>query len=60
ISNNGCPVQSQTLASMLAQSSKAAPRQDGLAIRSRDPRRDAVVLENKLHQPLLPPQSAQP
>ncbi len=60
VSNNGCPAQSQTLAAMLAQSTKAAPRQDGLAIRSRDPRREAVILENKLHQPLLPQQSEQP
>jgi len=60
MSNNGCPVQSQTLASMLAESTKAAPRQDGLAIRSRDPRHEAVILENKLHQQVLPLQSEQP
>jgi len=53
MSSNSCPVQSQAFAATLEQSNQAAPAQDGLAIRSRDPRRDAVILENKLHQPLL-------
>ncbi len=60
MSNNGCPVQSQTIASMLAQSAQAAVQADGIAIQSRDPRWEAVILENKLQQPLLPAQTEQP
>jgi hypothetical protein len=57
--NNGCPAPTTTLASMLKQNAQAASRQavlsqDGLAIQSRDPRYDAIILENKLQQPVLP------
>jgi carboxyl-terminal processing protease len=58
--NNGCPVTPQSVASKLAQSAESlssAMQRDGLAIQSRDPRRDAVIFENKLLQPNLPPQS---
>lgn len=54
MSNNGCPASTQSLAAMEAESSQAAPAKDGLAIRSRDPRLEAVILENKLYQPVLP------
>jgi hypothetical protein len=60
ISNNGCPATTQTFNSMIAknaQSQASAIQRDGLAIQSRDPRRDAVILENKLVQPILPPPS---
>lgn len=60
MSNNGCPAPVQSLASLLAESTQAQPVADGLAIRSRNPRLDAVILENKLYQPLLPPATEQP
>lgn len=53
INNNGCPVQTQSLAQLLAQKSAAAAIEgDGLAVRHPD---QNDVLNNKVYQPVINP-----